>query len=881
MTEKKEKGSIQLPKGLGSVLILLLMLAASGCASNGQQGEPLTGKKAVHPLKAVIITKNLNGKKIPYYHFYRNQAPTVLYSSRIAPEYYGREFFSKLFLRADFSDELNSKEHDVVIVLEPDIEKSSSLQKKKEPTNESSTNVVMTVKIYADNNLIFDREISSFGHASGFQCGPKSFARSVENYFEKLGIELTQSGVLEKIVHAKAEGRPIDAPKDAESRLVRRSIPANWLWTDTKVGLQENVMYSISAKGQWIGCGHGRPSDANGCGQEPCSRWNSSVSMPTSECMSLIGKVGSSGSPFFVGTESAFKPSASGRLFLGPNDSSGGLGDNRGLLNIEIETYDTTPKLGPGSWPAGLWRNELGNEIRLKADGTASYKLAGSEGVNDHLTWTRHGQNEMGLRIDRWETSKTEGLSRAEGVKNAPSKVKLEIGEYLARIGNHEWWTVDSLASPDPAEISLTYHYNDFYFRWSSNKLTKVESRGAKSKQTTYKLVELDSAIQERKRLENERAMAQLERDLAKVERRTAPAVLELDVKFKDDASLLPNAILDAGEIAYLIIKITNHGKGNAIGVEAKIIDDRKMVTAAQHLSLGDVGPDETREGKIEIGASNQVLNGKLSVKVVCSERRGYSSEKVLEIPTAALRKPKLVFEGSGVQDGTAGGASGNDNGVPESGEVFVLNVKVRNNGSGDALNAQVFASTNTSGVTVKEGRLSSIRIHPGETVLFSTLVAVARNYSRDSIAVDFKANDARGFIAGEGTIHLKARSISPTLALSCKLFDRRGKLINSSGAAKIENGEEGRLEVTINNKGMAEAKDVRVAVVSDTIGLPRNEEKIGSIPPGKTASPVIFSFLVPRTLGTDPASIKVQVDQKDFLELVETVVVPHRPFTP
>ena len=542
----------------------------------------------------------------------------------------------------------------------------------------------------------------------------------------------------------------------------------------------------------------------------------------------------------------------------------------------------TAPKIGPNGWPVGLWRTESGDEINLNADGTGYYKSVNSPIVNYHLTWNRYGPLEEGLKIDRWVTNESEGLALARGIKNAPAKVRAEIGAYL--VGDHSWWTVDSVPSQDTSEIRLTHYYNDCNFRWDNNSgLTDMVSRGMRSIQTTYKLISMDIFDRGNGRANRELAdLVQQDRErIDDVKNNEAPADIVLDVKFKEDISYLPNAILDAGEKAHLVVKVTNQGKGASVDAQAKVLNGDKMITAAQPVLLGDIGPGEAREGKIEIVASNQVPNGKLPVKVVCSERRGYSSERVLEIPTAALRKPKLVFEGSEIQDGTAGGASGNGNGVPESGEVFVLNARIRNTGSGDALKAQVSASSNTPGVTVKEGRLCSIRIRPGETVLFPTLLAVARNYSRDSIAVDFKANDARGFIAGEGTIHLKARSISPTLALSCKLFDRRGKLINSSGAAKIENGEEGRLEVTINNKGMAEARDVRVQVASDAISIPRKEEKIGSIQPGKTASPVTFSFLVPRTLGTDPASIKVQVDQKDFPEILETVTVPHRPFTP
>lgn len=53
-------------------------------------------------------------------------------------------------------------------------------------------------------------------------------------------------------------------------------------------------------------------------------------------CASLIARIGN-GNPFFVGDRYEFTSTTEGTLFLGPNDSSDGLFDNSGYLNVQIE----------------------------------------------------------------------------------------------------------------------------------------------------------------------------------------------------------------------------------------------------------------------------------------------------------------------------------------------------------------------------------------------------------------------------------------------------------------------------------------------------------------------------------------------------------------
>lgn len=112
------------------------------------------------------------------------------------------------------------------------------------------------------------------------------------------------------------------------------TILANQSWTGTGIRIENGKHYSINATGEWIGFGDQVPDNANGRQSETC--FNSRLPMQNFPCASLIARIGN-GNPFFVGDRYEFTSTTEGTLFLGPNDSSDGLFDNSGYLNVRIE----------------------------------------------------------------------------------------------------------------------------------------------------------------------------------------------------------------------------------------------------------------------------------------------------------------------------------------------------------------------------------------------------------------------------------------------------------------------------------------------------------------------------------------------------------------
>jgi hypothetical protein len=108
-------------------------------------------------------------------------------------------------------------------------------------------------------------------------------------------------------------------------------VVANAAWSDTGIDLQSGQTIYLEAMGN-ITWGPGRHADPEG---EHDSPRNNARPIPNRPGGSLIGRVGSSSDPFFVGDDKgAIRVRGAGRLFLGINDDN--LGDNSGYFRVTV-----------------------------------------------------------------------------------------------------------------------------------------------------------------------------------------------------------------------------------------------------------------------------------------------------------------------------------------------------------------------------------------------------------------------------------------------------------------------------------------------------------------------------------------------------------------
>ena len=109
-------------------------------------------------------------------------------------------------------------------------------------------------------------------------------------------------------------------------------VVANKQWTDTGIDVKAGDRVAFQASGEvqlGVQAGMTATPDGNGSFKSP------SYPEPTLPGGALIGRVGTSGRPFGIGTQSQPLPMpAAGRLYLGVNDNE--LNDNNGAFNVVV-----------------------------------------------------------------------------------------------------------------------------------------------------------------------------------------------------------------------------------------------------------------------------------------------------------------------------------------------------------------------------------------------------------------------------------------------------------------------------------------------------------------------------------------------------------------
>ena len=109
------------------------------------------------------------------------------------------------------------------------------------------------------------------------------------------------------------------------------TVMARSAWTDTSIDVRpgQEIFFTASGEVRW---GPGRRHGAAG---ERNSPFNQGRPMPDRNAAALIGKIGESGDPFFIGgSTQGIRVRGAGRLYLGVNDDF--LDDNSGSLRVVI-----------------------------------------------------------------------------------------------------------------------------------------------------------------------------------------------------------------------------------------------------------------------------------------------------------------------------------------------------------------------------------------------------------------------------------------------------------------------------------------------------------------------------------------------------------------
>lgn len=170
----------------------------------------------------------------------------------------------------------------------------------------------------------------------------KSYWKTLPGILTGVAAILTAVTGLFVAIRATSDGRDKDAGTDRvpptavlPSRIANLSVPGTPTWTDTGIDGQPFEEVIITASGTVVAANNQNPPLlVTPVGIESPSLARYSVIREANHA-GLIGRIGVSGQPFFVGSGSVFPIPTAGRLFLGVNDTA--TFNNAGLFTVRVE----------------------------------------------------------------------------------------------------------------------------------------------------------------------------------------------------------------------------------------------------------------------------------------------------------------------------------------------------------------------------------------------------------------------------------------------------------------------------------------------------------------------------------------------------------------
>ena len=176
-----------------------------------------------------------------------------------------------------------------------------------------------------------------------------------------------------------------------------------------------------------------------------------------------------------------------------------------------------------------------------------------------------------------------------------------------------------------------------------------------------------------------------------------------------------PKTVLRAGEEGFLEIKVTNSGADPIYRLSA-VTDCENCIYSDGELLFGKLLPGQSRSSKVMFSVPRWITTREDSIKLIftSSGNKTFTEENLL-IKTVADKRPVYSHNHEVVDDGRFG-SKGNGNGHAELEETIVLNIKLKNAGSGTS--AKTIATLkNLSGndVFLEKGRVEIENFRPGE----------------------------------------------------------------------------------------------------------------------------------------------------------------------
>jgi uncharacterized caspase-like protein len=354
-------------------------------------------------------------------------------------------------------------------------------------------------------------------------------------------------------------------------------------------------------------------------------------------------------------------------------------------------------------------------------------------------------------------------------------------------------------------------------------------------------------------------------------EKREKPSQIELTVYFSDTTSIIPDNTIDAGEQSTITATITNNGKGTAFDVNLSAESQYKNLVFPKTISVGDIQPGESKDLTIPIKADLFLTTGTASFLVKTHEKRGYDARPAeLQIPTAKLRSPRLLFASCNLND-SSGLASGDGDGIAENNETIELNPYVNNDGVGDALKVSIKLTDVTQGIEIIKGSDQLTSIAPGTIGKATLAFKIPRTFSQPEIKYIIAATDVRG-METEKTYTIPFQSKTPILYYTYQVVDTRNREIPG-----MENGKSYSLKITPKNTGsnIAEGVNVRVNPESSKVIVGSYDGNVGVLQPDSPGPVITAPISLDRSFVDPSMSINIAMTQESFPGLSRDITLP------
>lgn len=370
---------------------------------------------------------------------------------------------------------------------------------------------------------------------------------------------------------------------------------------------------------------------------------------------------------------------------------------------------------------------------------------------------------------------------------------------------------------------------------------------------------------------------------------RALPAGLETQLEFDDREALLPNGRLDAGEEAFVHVRLINHGPGLATGITLKAIPEGvPAVSVPAPQTLGTLAPQAWRELTLAIVGGLDLPAGTLHLRVETKEKRGFDGRAVtVPIATAPLLRPSLEIVDVAWND-RDGRGQGDGDGQPSNGETLEAVVRVRNAGPGDAAGVVVSIGAPPLGVELVEPRATLRRIPADEVGEARVVVRLPMTYAAAELGLAFDAVDGRGPQAGSAhhALAWPVRVKRPAVALAHRFYDGSSPSSVGNRDGRVNNGERIELVLTATNRGELPARDLRVAVATGDRKLVASPSTlaVGNLPAQNEGVEQRLLLDVPRAFGAANATelpLTLKLSQLEFPPQEVTISLPFHQLRP